>query len=90
MRNRIDKEKRSEWLFDGCLVFVPLIIFTIWILKCWVLTYQIHDDRYMMEFLSGKYLHRSDAHLIYIKYPLALIMQLFYPAAPTPLWPLRL
>ena len=78
MRNRTDKEKIREWMFDGCLAFVPLIIFTIWILKCWVLTYQLHDDRYMMEFLAGKYLHRSDAHLIYIKYPLALIMQLFY------------
>lgn len=72
------REKKKELLYDSCLVFLPLAILTIWILKCWVITYQLHDDRYMMEFLAGKYLNHSDAHLIYIKYPLALLMQLFY------------
>lgn len=79
-------EKKKELIFDSCLVFLPLAILTIWILKCWVITYQLHDDRYMMEFLSGKYLNRSDAHLIYIKYPLALLMQLFYKVCPGHDW----
>ncbi|MBQ5560811.1 MAG: hypothetical protein IIT46_13715 [Lachnospiraceae bacterium] len=70
--------KKQNYLFNSILVFVPLIAFVIWIIKCWSINYQVHDDRYMMEFLSGKFNGENDAHLVYIKYPLAIILKELY------------
>lgn len=70
--------KAKNLLLDMVIMIVPLMIFIFWIVYGWKVTYQVHDDRYMMEFLSGKFLGRFDAHLVYIKYPLAILLLLPY------------
>lgn len=81
-----DKEKRLGVCKDIAIVGLPLAIFLFWILTAWKINYQIHDDRYMMEFLSGKFLASSDAHLVYIKYPFAILMQGMYQLFPGHDW----
>lgn len=68
----MEQSKKNHLWKDIGIVTVPFLIFFLWLANCWHIVYQIHDDRYMMEFLSGKFLGYSDAHLIYIKYPLAV------------------
>lgn len=60
------------------LVLVPLLLFATWIFTSWTLHYQVHDDRYMMEFVSGKFLGHGDAHLVYINYGIGLILLALY------------
>lgn len=72
------KQKVKNIGLDILIVLAPVIVFTIWILTKWSINYQVHDDRYMMEFLSGKFLGYSDAHVVYIKYLLALAIQFLY------------
>lgn len=79
------ENKKKCWI-NILVVFVPLLVFMIWIFTKWYITYQVHDDRYMMEFLSGKFLGYSDAHLVYIKYPLAFLIQCFYKLFPSHDW----
>lgn len=81
-----DKEKRLGVCKDIAIVGLPLAIFLFWILTTWKINYQVHDDRYMMEFLSGKFLASSDAHLVYIKYPFAILMQGMYQLFPGHDW----
>ena len=78
MKEKIVKIVKKDGFTNIGIVGIPLVIFFMWIITCWKLTYQVHDDRYMMEFVSGKFLGYSDAHLIYIKYPLALCLQIMY------------
>lgn len=80
----MEKEKKG-WI-NSVIVLVPLLLFMTWIFTKWSINYQVHDDRYMMEFLSGKFLGYSEAHLVYIKYPLALIIQCFYKLSPSHDW----
>ena len=68
----------TKYLENFIIVGFPLLIFIIWILTCWDLNYQVHDDRYMMEFVSGKFLGHGDAHLVYIKYLLAMFLLFLY------------
>ena len=70
--------KRKELLKDLLIVGIPIVVFMFWILIKWSITYQVHDDRFMMEFLSGKFLGHSDVHLIYIKYLLSVLLMLPY------------
>lgn len=81
-----DKAKRLDCFKDIAIVGLPLVIFLFWILTGWKINYQVHDDRYMMEFLSGKFLDSSDAHLVYIKYPLAILLQGMYQLFPGHDW----
>ena len=64
----MEKTEKNHVLENVIVVLLPLAVFAIWVLTCWDLNYQVHDDRYMMEFVSGKFLGHSDAHLVYIKY----------------------
>lgn len=77
-RKDMQEQKRKELLKDLLIVGVPIVVFMFWILTKWSITYQVHDDRFMMEFLSGKFLGHSDAHLIYIKYLLAVLLMAPY------------
>lgn len=77
---------KKNWWINILVVLVPLLLFMIWVFTKWYITYQVHDDRYMMEFLSGKFLGYSDAHLVYIKYPLAFLIQCFYKLFPSHDW----
>ena len=79
-------ENKKNWWINILVVLVPLLLFMIWVFTKWYITYQVHDDRYMMEFLSGKFLGYSDAHLVYIKYPLAFLIQCFYKLFPSHDW----
>ena len=79
-------ENKKNWWINILVVLVPLLLFMIWVFTKWYITYQVHDDRYMMECLSGKFLGYSDAHLVYIKYPLAFLIQCFYKLFPSHDW----
>lgn len=72
--------KKTMYLENMIIVGVPLLLFIIWILTCWDLNYQVHDDRYMMEFVSGKFLGHGDAHLVYMKYLLGMFLLFLYNA----------
>lgn len=82
----MQEKKRKELLKDLLIVGVPIVAFAFWILTKWSITYQVHDDRFMMEFLSGKFLRHSDAHLIYIKYLLSVLLMLPYKLFPGHDW----
>lgn len=71
-------KKQNERRNNCIIVFLPLVLFVIWVLTCWDLNYQVHDDRYMMEFVSGKFLGHGDAHLVYIKYILGMFLLFLY------------
>lgn len=77
-KGRDKMKKQKEILENGIIVFLPLALFAIWVLTCWDLNYQVHDDRYMMEFVSGKFLGHGDAHLVYTKYLLGMFLLFLY------------
>lgn len=72
------KTSHAKYLENMIIVGVPLLLFIIWTLTCWDLNYQVHDDRYMMEFVSGKFLGHGDAHLVYMKYLLGMFLLFLY------------
>ena len=74
----MEKTEKNHVLENVIVVLLPLAVFAIWVLTCWDLNYQVHDDRYMMEFVSGKFLGHSDAHLVYIKYLFGLFLKFMY------------
>ncbi len=74
----MEKSEKKCLLENGILVIFPLVLFAVWVLTCWDLNYQVHDDRYMMEFVSGKFLGHPDAHLVYIKYLFGLLLKFMY------------
>ena len=77
LSGRIDSGERHVWGKKKCALAAVLVTVlygaAVTAVFSWV--YQMNDDRFMKEVLSGVYNGTPDAHVIFIKYPFALLIR---------------
>lgn len=86
LQNRIRMDdmglKRKNLLW--ALLCPPVYLIIVW--RIVPIVYGIVDDRTMMEIVSGQYLGRSDAHMIFTGYWYSLLLSGFYRLVPNIDW----
>lgn len=77
---RIDQGERHVWGKGKCALFAVLVtvLYAAAVTAVFSWVYQMNDDRFMKEILSGVYNGTPDAHVIFIKYPLAVLIRELY------------
>ncbi len=84
LSGRIDSGERHVWGKKKCALAAVLVTVlygaAVTAVFSWV--YQMNDDRFMKEVLSGVYNGTPDAHVIFIKYPFALLIRELYMLLP--------
>lgn len=78
--------KIKERYANLIIVGIPYLCFLFWNIFGWKLNFQTPDDRILTEIASGRMTGEPEAHLIYIMYPLGLIIKLLYIIAPQINW----
>ena len=78
--DRIDSGGRHIWDRKKCAIAAVLasIFYAAAVTAVFSWVYQMNDDRFMKEVLSGVYNGTPDAHVIFIKYPFALVIRELY------------
>lgn len=64
------------------LVLGSIVVFAFLVFTKWTILYETPDDQYIMSILSGKLLGHVEAHVVYVKYPLAYFLTRLYALLP--------
>lgn len=77
---RMDSGERHVWDKNRCVLAAVLasVLYAAAVTAVFSWVYQMNDDRFMKEVLSGVYNGMPDAHVIFIKYPFALLIRELY------------
>lgn len=77
---RMDSGERHKWEQKRCVLAAVLmsVFYAAAVTAVFSWVYQMNDDRFMKEVLSGVYNGTPDAHVIFIKYPFALLIRKLY------------
>ena len=78
MKEIIKKEKN----LNVFLVLGSIAVFAFFVFTKWTILYETPDDQYIMSILSGKLLGHVEAHVVYVKYPLAYLLTRLYALLP--------
>lgn len=78
MKEILKKEKNLNII----LVLGSIVVFTFLVFTKWTILYETPDDQYIMSILSGKLLGHVEAHVVYVKYPLAYLLTRLYALLP--------
>ena len=81
---RMDSGERHIWDRKKCVLAAVLVtvFYTAAVTAVFSWVYQMNDDRFMKEVLSGVYNGTPDAHVIFIKYPFAFLIRELYGLLP--------
>lgn len=78
MKEILKKEKN----LNVFLVLGSIAVFAFFLFTKWTILYETPDDQYIMSILSGKLLGHVEAHVVYVKYPLAYMLTRLYALLP--------
>ncbi|MBR5931621.1 MAG: hypothetical protein IKZ95_06285 [Lachnospiraceae bacterium] len=81
-----DNHTRKGTFLNIILAAVLTAAFVIVVRIFYVFTYGVIDDAFIQMVLSGAYTGTPDAHVVYIKYPLAWILKMLFTAVPGVNW----
>lgn len=82
----IDNNTKKGAGLNGLLAFILTAIFFAAIIFLYDFTYGVIDDPFIATVLNGAYTGTPDAHVVYMKYPLAWILVLLFRWIPTVNW----
>lgn len=77
--------KNSKWI-NLLLVLATFSTMFCFVMFRWTILYETPDDQYIMSILSGRLLGHPDAHVVYIKYPFAILISSLYMMFPAYDW----
>ena len=86
MKNKQNKTNNHiDWL-SVIICAVPIFFFMLINMFCFDTYYDLNDDVTIKDMLSGIFTGTPDAHVVYMKYPLTIILALMYRVLPNVSW----
>lgn len=81
-----NNETKKGVLFNIILAFCATALFFAGVILLYDFTYGVIDDPFIATVLNGAYTGMPDAHVVYIKYPLAWILKTLFTVLPQTNW----
>ena len=77
--------KSFDWI--SCLIcLLPVVLFFVFNAYCFDIYYDLNDDVTIKDILSGAFTGTPNAHVVYMKFPLTLILSFMYCVFPSVSW----